>query len=67
MAGKSKPSRILLFTDGFSTEPLTDISDKLAARGCSLDYRLVRPANAADFRVSPDSRCQAGFKSQNHF
>lgn len=52
MASKTKPSRVLLFTDGFSTEPLGDLAEKLAAQNVSLDYRLVRPPEAADFRVA---------------
>ncbi len=46
-----KPSRILVFTDGYSTEPMGDLGDKLAAAGVSVDYRLLREAEADDFRV----------------
>ena len=51
-ASRSKPSRLLLFTDGFATEPLGDLADKLAAQSIALDYRLIRPPDASDFRVS---------------
>ena len=52
MARKDKASRLLLFTDGFSTEPLDGVAEKLAAQNIALDYRLVRDQAAADFRVS---------------
>ncbi|MFN0130583.1 MAG: VWA domain-containing protein [Verrucomicrobiales bacterium] len=51
-ARRSKPSRLLVFTDGFATEPLGDLAEKLAAQSIALDYRLVRPPDASDFRVS---------------
>ncbi len=60
---RNKPARVLVFTDGFSTEPLGDLADKLAAQSVALDYRLVRPPDAADCRVtrlSTPSKVQAG-------
>ena len=44
-------NRILLFTDGFSTEPLTGVAGKLIAQGVPLDYRLVRAPDVTDFRI----------------
>lgn len=43
--------RLLLFTDGFSTEPLGDLAEKLAAAGVTLDYRLVRSPELVDFQL----------------
>ncbi len=43
--------RLLLFTDGYSTEPLGDLGEKLAAAGVPLDYRLVRSPDLVDFQV----------------
>lgn len=45
-------NRVLLFTDGYSTEPLDDLAGKLVAAGAPLDYRLVRAPGAVDFRVA---------------
>jgi hypothetical protein len=50
--GRSKPARVLVFTDGFATEPLGDLADKLTAQRIALDYRLVRSPDAADLRVA---------------
>ncbi len=44
-------NRILLFTDGFSTEPLTGVAGKLIAQGVPLDYRIVRAPEETDFRI----------------
>lgn len=51
-ADQKKPTRVLLFTDGFSTEPLGDIAEKLTSQGIPLDYRLLRDPEATDFRVA---------------
>lgn len=45
-------NRILLFTDGYSTEPLTMASAKLIESGVPLDYRLVRAPESADHQVA---------------
>lgn len=47
-----RPSRILLFTDGFSTEPLAESLAQLRARNIPLDFRLVRGETAGDFRLT---------------
>ncbi len=44
-------ARLLMFTDGYSTEPLGDMGDKLKEIGVPLDYRLVQPPEATDYRV----------------
>lgn len=60
---ESRPSRVVLFTDGFSTEPLQEAAAQLKARGIPLDYRLIRDENTDDFRLSRlaiQERAQAG-------
>ena len=48
---QGRPARLLLLSDGYSTEPLTGVADKLAAQGVELDYRLVRKSETRDSRV----------------
>ncbi len=45
-------NRILVFTDGYSTEPLDGIAAKLVEAGAPLDYRIVRTPDSTDFRVA---------------
>jgi uncharacterized membrane protein len=45
-------NRVLVFTDGYSTEPLSGVAGKLIAEGAPLDYRLVRAPEETDFQVS---------------
>ncbi|MGB0991921.1 MAG: VWA domain-containing protein [Akkermansiaceae bacterium] len=52
LAHEDRPSRILLFSDGYSTEPLAEAAAKLARQGIPLDYRLVREETTDDFRVA---------------
>ncbi len=47
----ARSSRILLWTDGFSTETLADIPTRLAEDQVPLDYRLAMPLNAVDYRI----------------
>ncbi|MBE7493811.1 MAG: VWA domain-containing protein [Verrucomicrobiaceae bacterium] len=47
-----RPVRVLALTDGYSTEPLTGVAEKLAQQGVELDYRLVRKAENTDFRIA---------------
>ena len=49
---ESRPSRVLLFTDGFATEPLHEAAAQLQARGIPLDVRLIRDAKENDSRLS---------------
>lgn len=63
MAKEDKPARVLLFTDGYSTEPLYEATAQLQARGIPLDFRLIRENLENDYRVArldfPD-RVQSG-------
>ncbi|MDF1657254.1 MAG: VWA domain-containing protein [Verrucomicrobiales bacterium] len=43
---------ILVFTDGYSTEPLDGIAAKLMAANVPLDYRLLRAPDVIDFQVT---------------
>lgn len=52
LAPEDRPSRILTFTDGYSTEPLAEAAAKLARMGIPMDYRLVREETTDDFRVA---------------
>jgi hypothetical protein len=47
-----RPSRVLLFTDGFATEPLHEAAAQMQARGIPLDFRLLRDEKANDYRIS---------------
>lgn len=47
-----RPARILVFTDGYATEPLTGIDEKLQQQGIELDYHLVRDPEPTDYRIS---------------
>ncbi len=52
LAEEDRPSRVLVFTDGFATEPLHEAADQLEKRGIPLDFRLIRDETLDDFRVS---------------
>jgi len=52
LAPEDRPSRILAFTDGYSTEPLAEAAAKLARQGIPMDFRLVREETTDDFRVA---------------
>ncbi|WP_193214137.1 VWA domain-containing protein [Luteolibacter marinus] len=63
LAQEDRPSRVLLFTDGFATEPLHEAAEQLQARGIPFDFRLVREETLDDFRLSRlelPERVQAG-------
>ena len=58
-----RPTRVLVFTDGYATEPLRESAAKLAAEGIALDYRLIEPPVADDVRITGlelPSRVQSG-------
>jgi hypothetical protein len=60
---EKKPSRVLLFTDGFATEPLHEAAAQMQARGMPLDFRLIRDEKENDFSVTRldfPERVQAG-------
>lgn len=63
LAKEGRPSRVLLFTDGYATEPLHEAVEQLQARGIPLDFRLVREETLDDFRLARlelPERVQAG-------
>lgn len=49
---KNRPARLLVLSDGYSTEPLTGIAEKLTRQGVELDYRIVRDPEPTDYRIS---------------
>jgi uncharacterized membrane protein len=49
---EKRPARVLLFTDGYSTEPLQEAASQMQARGIPLDFRLIREETEDDFRVA---------------
>jgi len=46
-----RAARILLVTDGYSTEPLSDAAERLNRQEVALDYRLLAQPDEADYRV----------------
>ena len=52
LSSEDRPSRILTFTDGYSTEPLTEIVTNLTDKAIPLDYRLVREESTDDYRIA---------------
>lgn len=52
MAAPDRPTRVLLFTDGFSTEPVADAAEQLRSQGIPLDLRLQQRDASRDFRVT---------------
>ena len=47
-----KHNRLLIFTDGYSTEPLTGIAEKLLKEGIPLDYRELRAPELIDYQLT---------------
>lgn len=47
-----RASRVLLLTDGFSTEPLDGLDAHLVQSGVPLDYRLVVEQSENDYRIT---------------
>ena len=63
LSEKDRPSRVLLFTDGYATEPLHEAAEQFERLGIPLDFRLVRDETLDDFRVARielPERVQAG-------
>ncbi len=48
---EDRPARVLVFTDGYSTEPLAGVAEKLARAEVPLDFRLLSAAKGDDFRL----------------
>lgn len=58
-----RPSRVLVVTDGYSTEPLAGLAPALARANIPVDFRIVPPPSATDVRVerlTTPSRVQPG-------
>ena len=58
-----RAARLLVWSDGYSTEPLANVAERLIRQEVPLDYRLVSLAGARDFRVETwrlPARVQAG-------
>ncbi|MCX6855828.1 MAG: VWA domain-containing protein [Verrucomicrobia bacterium] len=49
---QNRPVRLLVLSDGYSTEPLTGIAEKLTRQGVELDHRIVRDPEPTDYRIS---------------
>ena len=47
----SRASRMLVITDGNSTEPLQGVAERLVQQHVPLDYRLLAPSDVHDFQV----------------
>jgi hypothetical protein len=59
----SRASRILALTDGYSTEPLAGLEQRLLAQQIPLDYRILGSLDGPDYRVQSlelPQRVQAG-------
>ncbi len=52
LAAEDRPSRVLIFSDGYSTEPFEDLADKFNQAGIPVDHRLVREETTDDFRIA---------------
>lgn len=48
---EGRSTRILVFTDGYSTEPLSGVAEKLLKAEVPLDFRLTQDAVGHDYRV----------------
>ncbi len=58
-----RPSRLLVLSDGYSSEPLDGLAERLINEEIALDYRLVASDTAGDSRIhdfSAPSRIRAG-------
>jgi uncharacterized membrane protein len=49
---RNRAARLLALTDGFSTEPLDGLAERLIGQGVPLDYRLPPRDSTNDYRVS---------------
>ena len=48
---ENRSARIAIFTDGYATEPLYSMGDKLARLEVPVDYRLVNEVSRGDFQI----------------
>ncbi|MGJ8634533.1 MAG: VWA domain-containing protein [Luteolibacter sp.] len=49
---EERPTRLLVFTDGYATEPLVEAVAQMTKRGVPLDFRLVRDEETEDVRLA---------------
>ena len=49
---ENRPARVVIFTDGYATEPLHEVANKLSEQGIPVDFRLVSENQFEDFRVA---------------
>ncbi len=49
---EGRAARLLVLTDGYATEPLAEVAEKVLRRGVPLDYRLLGEGLGEDVRVS---------------
>lgn len=49
---RDQAARLLILTDGYSTEPLTDLESRLRTQEVPLDYRLLESPNTQDYQVN---------------
>jgi len=49
---ESRPTRVLLFSDGYATEPLVEAAAQMKQRGVPLDFRLIREDTTEDVRLA---------------
>ncbi len=47
-----RASRLLVLTDGYSTEPMDDLAERLLRQGVALDFRLARASSTGDVRLT---------------
>jgi hypothetical protein len=52
MKREDRPTRLLLFTDGYSTEPMTGLSEKLLRENVPLDVRFLQEQKKDDFQIT---------------
>ena len=52
LSDANRPARIMMFTDGYGTEPLGRIGEKLAERGIPFYYRILEEEGISDYRIS---------------
>ncbi|MEM7011489.1 MAG: VWA domain-containing protein, partial [Verrucomicrobiota bacterium] len=52
MLRPDRHARMLIFSDGYSTEPLADIGHKLEESGVPLDYRLLQAEEEVDYQIT---------------
>lgn len=51
LADRRRPTRFLVFTDGYSTEPLGGMAEHMAGAGIPVDYRIATIPGGVDYAV----------------